>query len=102
MAKITKHAGKRVKERTGVGKSEDKIQRLAEKALERGYTHAQTKGNLRKILDKHFLSHKTANNMRVYGGNLYIFRNRTLITVIPLPSNIINHINDYIIKDQNS
>ena len=99
---LTKHGRKRVEERSGVGKSEKKTDRMTKLALERGYKHSETKGSLRKYLDGKFLSHKSANNMRVYSGQLWIFNNDRLITVIPLPSKFQKGIKDYVIQRDES
>lgn len=85
---VTNHAKQRTKDRLGVSKKiADKI---ANKALENGITHAQAKGNLKAYLDKVYLTHKNANNLRVYNRKVYLFRGAVLITVINLPNKLIN------------
>ena len=83
---ITDHAEGRFKERVGLPK------RLATKnaaaALERGVTHGETSGRLRRYFDKLYHFNETANNIRVYCGNVYIFHFDTLITVYPLPHDL--------------
>ncbi len=84
--RMTNHGIKRTKERVGLSK---KIaDKNAEKALEFGITHAETKGNLKRFLDKLYLSTGKANNMRVYHHHVYCFQNKTLITVINLPASL--------------
>lgn len=84
---VTDHAKQRTKDRLGVSK---KIaNKVASKALEHGITHASAKGNLKSYLDKLYLSHKTANNIRVYNRKIYIFDGHILITVLNLPNNLI-------------
>lgn len=84
--KMTNHSIQRTKDRLGLSK---KIaDKNAQKALEFGITHSETKGNLKKFLDKLYLSERKANNMRIYNHNVYCFDNKTLITVINLPSNL--------------
>ena len=88
MVKITEHAKQRTKERLGVSKKiADKV---AEKALEYGIKHSQAKGNLKKYIDKLYLQHRNANNIRVYNRKVYLFKGTVLITVINLPNNLIS------------
>ncbi len=83
---ISEHAKKRMKERCGFnGKSQE---RMAQKALEYGITHAQTKGRLKKWITSLFFKNTNANNIRVYGDNAYIFCGSTLVTIIRVPANI--------------
>ena len=58
---------------------------IAEKALEFGITHAETKGKLSKHLDGIFLLNYKPTNMRVYNHSVYLFNGNILITVLPLP-----------------
>lgn len=96
---LSKHGRKRVEERAGIGKSEKKTDRMAKLALERGYKHSETKGSLKKFLDGKFLYHnRSANNMRVYSGQLWLFHDDKLITVIPLPSKFQKDIQNYVTR----
>lgn len=84
---VTNHAKQRTKERLGLSKKiADKV---AAKALEHGVSHSSAKGNLKHYLDKLYLKHKTANNLRVYNRKVYIFNGNILITVINLPNSLI-------------
>lgn len=84
--RITKHSRQRTKDRLGIKK---KIaEKNAVKALNNGITHAMATGNLKRYLDKLYLSHKQGNNMRVYHRYVYIFHDTTLITIVPLPNNL--------------
>lgn len=84
---VTNHAKQRTKDRLGVSKKiADKV---ANKALEHGITHAMAKGNLKSYLDKLYLTHRNANNLRVYNRKVYVFKSTVLITVINLPNNLI-------------
>ncbi len=85
---MTNHGLIRVKERAGVGKSTRKAQRLIENAFERGYKREETKGELRKYLDEKYLAYEYGNNMRLYGGQLYVFEDDRLITMYALPGSI--------------
>lgn len=83
---ITDHAEGRFKERTGLSKR--LVTKKAQAALERGITHADATGQLRKYFDKLYLAQETANNIRVYCGTVYLFSYDTLLTVFPLPQNL--------------
>lgn len=61
---------------------------MAEKAFNEGITHKQTKGRLHKWVTSLFFENCNANNIRLYGDNAYIFCGETLVTVIPIPSNL--------------
>ena len=87
MIEVTDHAMKRLKERLGLPKKA--CQRHVERAFEEGIKHSEVTGRVKKYFDKLFFEHKASKNMRIYGTILYIFRNKTLIIVIPLPRNII-------------
>lgn len=84
--KVTKHAKQRLKERNGLNKNA--CNRMAQKALENGIKHSETKGNLNKWINKLFLTTKKANNIRLYGDKAYLFSGETLITVLQIPSNL--------------
>lgn len=85
---VTNHAKQRTKDRLGVSKKV--ANKIAGKALEHGVTHALAKGKLKSYLDKLYLSHKSANNLRVYNRKVYLFDKNILITVLNLPNNLIN------------
>lgn len=80
---MTEHSVQRTKDRVGLSK---KIaNKNAQKALEFGITHSESKGGLRRYLDKLYLSNGNANNVRVYHRYVYLFRDNRLITVMNLP-----------------
>lgn len=83
---ITNHSERRFKERTGLPKR--LVAKKAAEALERGITHAEATGPLRKYYDKLYLDHQTANNIRVMHNMVYIFYFDVLITVFPLPQSL--------------
>lgn len=68
---VTRHGEKRIRKRLGLKKKS--ADRIAEKVLERGVTHAEAKGSLGNYMDSLFLSHGTANNMRIYNRAVYVF-----------------------------
>lgn len=83
---VTQHAAKRIRQRLGINKKA--AEKNAEKALRYGVTHAEAKGKLCKYLDSIFLLNYRPTNMRVYNRAVYLFRDQTLITVLPLPNNL--------------
>lgn len=96
---ITKHAEKRAKERIGLNKKA--VQRQGELALEKGVCHNKTKGNLKKWIDKEATKIGSfASDYILYNSHLFIFRNcgedKVLITMIPVPSNLMSKIKSYI------
>lgn len=83
---ITEHAYDRAKERLSYNKNA--LERMANKAYFSGLKHEDTKGKLNKYLTKLWHLHKSANNIRIHGENVFIFINNTLITVYQLPNNL--------------
>ena len=83
MIVVTNHARKRFKERLGLPKRA--CQRQAEKAMDVGRKHSDAKGKARKYMNSLFLRYKKANNMRVYGEAIYVFKGAILITVMHFP-----------------
>lgn len=81
---VTEHAAKRTKNRVGLSKK--LADKNAAKALECGITHADTKGALKRYLDKLYLSARKANNLRIYHHHVYLFHDNTLITIMDLPN----------------
>lgn len=62
--KVSRHAAKRTKERVGLSK---KIaDKNAQKALDEGITHAETRGSLNRYLNHIYFSNKSINNVRIY------------------------------------
>lgn len=85
--KVTDHGRSRIIER--VGGKKNGAEKIAEKAFLNGLTHSETSGRLNKYLTKLYFSNKGNNgNMRVYNRKVYIFKDETLITVLPLPHNL--------------
>lgn len=86
MIEISKHAFKRLSERSGLSKKA--AQRMAEKAFTQGITHSETKGNLNKYVTKLYFNNTNANNIRLYGDKAFIFAGNTLVTVLQIPSSL--------------
>jgi len=83
---VTKHAKDRFKDRLGLPKRA--CEKQAQLALDKGFKHSDAKGKARKHIDNVFFKNKKANNIRVYGEVLYVFRNSLLITVLHFPSEL--------------
>jgi hypothetical protein len=81
---VTYHAEERIKIRMGLGKSA--FEKVATKALECGLKHKDVAGKLKRYLDKIYLDHGNANNMRIYNNKIFLFCGDILITVFDLPS----------------
>ena len=92
--KVSRHAKQRLKEREGCGKS--KADRKAQLALDRGYRHCQTKGELKKYLSELWAYNETANGLRVYGEKIYVFSGYTLVTILTLPQKFRKNLRAYI------
>lgn len=90
MAKITRHGRKRAKERAGIGKGN--LQKMASKILREGVTHKECSGDLKRWVTSKYFRNKQANNIRLYGNQCYIFKNETLITVLPIPENLVSEV----------
>lgn len=84
---VTNHAKQRGKDRLGINKKA--VDRIADKALQCGITHAETTGNLKTYIDKIYLSHKNGNNIRVYNRQIFLFNDNVLVTILNLPKNLI-------------
>lgn len=86
---ITNHAYERAKER--LGWTQKVLEKMSSKALSEGIRHSDTKGRLNKYITATYFSYKTANNIRIYGENVYLFDKDVLITVYQLPNNLRSH-----------
>lgn len=84
--RVSNHARKRMKERCGTNKKSS--DRVANLAFERGLTHQEVTGKLCRWVDGVYLKHHTGNQIRLYNGKVFIFHNDVLVTVKPIPSNL--------------
>lgn len=82
-AQITQHAVKRGKERLNL--NAQSLSRLAQKALNEGIKHSETRGGLNRYIHMLYLEHRKANNIRIYGEHLFLFCGNLLVTVLYLP-----------------
>ena len=80
---LTNHSHDRISERLGLSKRIH--QKNADKAFEEGLHISDTKGSLKKYLNKLYIKEGNANNIRVTKRYVYLFSGRVLITVLPLP-----------------
>ena len=86
-AKITQHAEERLKQRFGIKKKS--MQRIVNRVLEKGLNHKNARGKVKKYITELYLKHEKANNIHIYGSDVYIFRYEVLITVLHLPSEVL-------------
>lgn len=80
---LTDHARKRMRERLHV--DDGKAKHIAWQAIMHGKQHKDTTGELSAYLTETYLKTGRTNNMRIYQGFLFLFRDNTLITVYELP-----------------
>ena len=80
---VTNHAKERTHERVGIPKRI--INKNSEKAFAEGIAHCELSGSLKRFVDGLYLKNRSANNIRIYCGNVYLFAGNILITVIALP-----------------
>jgi len=83
--RCSKHAHKRLRKRCHIkaDKSVEKVQEVYYYGVHR----LQLKGSLRRYIDKLYFSHGEVSSLFVYKDKVYIFIDRMLITVLPLPNN---------------
>lgn len=89
MVSVTSHAKRRLKERCGVSKNS--AMNMAERAFNKGISFENASTELKKYISSVYIRHeKTGDNIRIYGNMVYVFDNRTLITVYPIPGDLLN------------
>lgn len=88
MLSITRHAFQRAKERLGY--SQDAFRRIAAMAYCFGLPGDQAKGRLRNYIDMK-QSHHPDNIVRLYGENMFVFKDECLVTVYQLPRDLKNY-----------
>jgi len=82
---LTNHAEERGDQRLGL--NHKGLEHLAQHALEKGISASMVKGKMKKYFDFLYLSHNNvANNIRIFGEFVYIFKGEILITIINLPN----------------
>ena len=80
---VTNHAKERTRQRVGLPKRV--IEKNALKAFDEGIRHNELSGSIKRFVDGLYLQYQTANNIRIYCGNVYLFTGNVLITVLQLP-----------------
>lgn len=83
---ITDHADARLKERLGLPKSARAA--AAQRAFDQGKRHGDAAGKLKRFLDKCWLQHRKANNVRIHAEHIWFFAHKTLVTVYEVPKNM--------------
>lgn len=81
-ALLTVHGEERIKDRIGKKINID----IANKALNNGISHSETTGSLKRYIDSLYFRNQSANNIKIYNYNVYIFVNTLLITILMLPN----------------
>lgn len=96
---ISNHAYARLRERSGLNKSA--AERIASRALERGYHRSQIHGRLRKWVDSK-CGEELFDDYVVYGDKLFIFKHRrkVLVTVLQIPADLTKNLKDFIKKQK--
>jgi len=89
---ITEHAYRQARKRIHWNKSA--IKRMSEKAYEKGISHKEAKGKLKRYIDKIILQDKSIgyrypNNIKIYGSYLYMFANNVLITIYNINNKLV-------------
>ena len=93
---VSHHAKKRIKEREGTTQAKE-IEKKVTCAWKKGIKHSEAKGDLCRWMDGCFLRHRSATDMRLYCGYLYIFgHNQVLFTMYPLPGNLKENMLQYV------
>lgn len=86
MVIITRHGGRRVRERSGINKKA--VHRIVCKAYHEGFTREDTNGELRKWIERICEKNKPADQVRIYGDNMYLFADNYLITMFQIPNSL--------------
>ena len=81
---VTKHAYLRMKERNGWNKKA--AMRMALRVYNDGIRHDKIKGYLKNWVNTKYEYRNAGDEYILYGDKLYIFNNRTMLTVLPTPN----------------
>ena len=85
---LTKHGEMRMTKRNGLPKKS--TGRICSRVLELGIRRMDTKGRLRKYLDRKWHDYGETAEYIIYGQNVYVFsEDKKLITMFPVPSNLV-------------
>jgi len=91
---ITEHGYERAKER--LNWKPKVLDKMAEKAFMEGIKHKDTKGSLHKYVTKTWFKYRNINNIRIYGENIFFFRDNMLITLYQLPNDLRKHVKNFL------
>lgn len=80
---ISEHAKKRSKSRANF--KGNNLLHMAKKAYFKGLGFTNARGKILEFIKQKYHTEYRANNIKVYGRFVYIFRNNVLLTVIDLP-----------------
>ena len=83
---ITDHAYYRAKERLSMNRTS--FRGLSVRAYENGVKQSDSHGNLKAYIDKLYFDFRKANNIRIYGENIFLFAGNVLLTVYQVPNNL--------------
>lgn len=86
----TDHAYKRAKER--LKWSRRTLDRMVKRAYLKGIKCADTKGRLNRYIKQLHFKNGVANNMRIYGQNIFLFKDDLLITLYRMPNSLIRYL----------
>ena len=92
---VSRHAEKRMRERCGLNRKA--VERMAQKAFDKGIKRSQTKGNLNKWVTGLWSRNKSADNIRLYGDKVYIFCDNVLVTVMQIPRDLVKDM-EYLVR----
>lgn len=87
---ITQHAYERARKRFKWNAAT--LNRMASKALNDGFRHEDTKGTLNTYITDIWKQYETANNIRIYGQNIYLFRFNKLITIYRISNDKVKYL----------
>ncbi len=87
MAVLTKHGRQRIAERVGVS-GDHAAGKNTKCAYQQGIRLDETTGELRQWCFSKLTGHRGRYELRIYRGNLYIFKGPALVTVYPIPEEI--------------
>lgn len=84
---ITKHAYNRARKR--LSWRPETLERMAKRALRKGIKHDDADKILDQFFIKTYKNQYKANNVRIYGENVYIFKDRVLLTIFRAPNDVL-------------
>ena len=86
MENVSRHGSLRARKRTGINKKS--VERIAARVYQEGKRIYETKGRLYMYLESIKKKSGEESELRLYGNNLYIFKDCCLVTVWALPGRL--------------